>query len=148
MDRCSHQEEIRKWDNNLSCVTIFFCRLFMQFSLASDYLSCVSMAYNYYEIEKCKVGNTDDGVDERYQLRLLRYALISYIKPAWRARHLPELACASLSGFLGITFCGTRNQDFSGPTTKILVSLTINPITTTTTTTLLIINLYILIRQL
>jgi len=46
-----------------------------------------------------------------------------------------ELACASLSGFLGITFCGTRNQDFGGPTTKILVSLTINPITTTTTTT-------------
>jgi len=40
------------------------------------------------------------------------------------------LACASLSGFLGITFCGTRNQDFGGPTTKILVSLTINPITT------------------
>ncbi len=90
MDRCSHQEEIRKRDNNLSCVTIFFCRLFMQFSLASDYLPCVSMAYNYYEIEKCKVVNTDDGIDERYQLRLLRYALISYIKPAWRARHLPE----------------------------------------------------------
>jgi len=58
------------------------------------------------------------------------------------------LACASLSGFLGITFCGTRNQDFGGPTTKILVSLTINPITTTTTTTTSsIINPYIPIRQ-
>ncbi len=58
-----------------------------------------------------------------------------------------HLACASLSGFLGITFCGTRNQDFGGPTTKILVSLTINPITTTTTTTTSsIINLYIPIR--
>jgi len=56
------------------------------------------------------------------------------------------LAYASLSGFLGITFCGTRNQDFGGSTTKILVPLTINPITTTTTTTLLIVNLYILIR--
>jgi len=58
-----------------------------------------------------------------------------------------NLAYASLSGFLGIIFCGTRNQDFSGSTTKILVPLTINPITTTTTTTtLLIVNLYILIR--
>jgi len=58
------------------------------------------------------------------------------------------LAYASLSGFLGITFCGTRNQDFGGSTTKILVPLTINPITTTTTTTtLLIVNLYIPIRQ-
>ncbi len=47
---------------------------------------------------------------------------------------LMHLAYASLSGFLGITFCGTRNQDFGGSTTKILVPLTINPITTTTTT--------------
>jgi len=58
------------------------------------------------------------------------------------------LAYASLSGFLGITFCGTRNQDFGGSTTKILVPLTINPITTTTTTTTSsTVNLYILIRQ-
>jgi len=63
-------------------------------------------------------------------------------------RHYVELAYASLSGFLGITFCGTRNQDFSGSTTKILVPLTINPITTTTTTTTSsTVNLYILIRQ-
>ncbi len=95
-------------------------------------------------------GFTDDTADDDDESGGIHYKQKHMDRFKGRAvqANRVHLACASLSGFLGITFCGTRNQDFGGPTTKILVSLTINPITTTTTTTTsLIINLYILIRQ-